>query len=324
MLESKKVTYPCTDLGDGIFDPFVGVKAKNPSDVFATEDSAKTLMRPMCEVLWGKKDPIFPSPARLRTLWSEQWKHAHALDSALFQETWYEFVESLTNPSLLAFEEQYGFKSRYFIPWQRRINLPVAREMAFGYGLDWDGRMVEVDHLDPMFSWLLTDPMARYLRERAVFIARHLKSRKHIKCSSATSLALGHVGFDTTKIGIDLENAEGSAYDAVILDNVSASHPDLDDLGGHALATVIDDALKIMQPGATLFFDLYLNHWVYRRNLYVFNWNGDSPYSAMKDPARVAYLLEQIARNRPIVANFHVDTRNDQPVAALVSITKQR
>ena len=328
MSNSKKATYPCTDLGDGIFDPLIGLKVATDSDdpatsLYATEAAAIELMRPTKEALEGKFS--YPSPVRVKTLRGEQSKNARALDSELFHETWTEFIGVATdNPSLFAFEERYGFESRYFVPWQMRINLPVAREMAFGYGIDWDGRMVELDHLDPMFTWLLSDPLAIYLRERAVVIARALRNKKRTLCPSATRLALEHVGFDVKPPRIDLENdSPASDYDAIVLENALTfiSIPGSD---SRQLAQAIDNALNKLQIGGTLFFDICLDHWVYRRNHFVFGWNPTPALSTLKDAATVTDLIDQLIRNRPAVAKYHVDSRNDQPVAVLTSLTKVR
>ncbi len=310
----SKATYPCTDLGDGILDPFVGLDAKHPSDLLATKEWAIHLMAPMRKFLDGKA--TYPSPVSIRALRADQSENAHCSDPELFNETWSNFINGASdNPALFKFEDHYGYKSRYFVPWQLRINLPIAREMAFGYGLDWNGHMVAIDRLDPMYPWVLSDPLALYLRERAVVIARALKGKKHILCPSSTQLALEHVGLNTDQMKFNDDFGAQDAYDAVIMEGVSAYG-----LDSGKLIDKIDEALKKLHAGGTLFFDLCLEHWVYRRNRILFGCT--LPLRQLPDAAFAVDLVGQILRNRPVVASFHVDSRNDRPVALLASLTK--
>ena len=188
------------------------------------------------------------TPEKLEELHSIQLRHAGLpagdSDSALrarerFRTIWHDFsIAMLGNPRLTSFEENYGARSKYFVPWQRTIPRAVALEGAFGWVYDFAGHWSKVESDDPFFWWIIREPMFVYLRERAMKTAEALASAKDVLFLGAGHLPeLRHVGLkrptlfvtacdnDSATLGELMSNSY--VGDNVCTHNISYHHLDI-------------------------------------------------------------------------------------------------
>ena len=215
-------------------------------------------------------------------------------------------AEKLKNPGFARFVCDHVKDSELFINWLLKINRAVASEAAFGQFVNFDAEIEEIRSDDPFYSFVIRDPMLRYIRERTLENARLMSGREHVAILNYGLLPeLLHVkGYEPRSE--DLRPQHIAAFDdspsAMIYSTrvrfsvagkyMNDVHLECDD---HNINDVLRDvrhrneydavfindfplgadrtfgyrlecAYGMLAPGGTLSFDVKLPHWIWERN----------------------------------------------------------
>ena len=244
----------------------------------------------------------------------------------------------LKNPGFAKFFREQVKDSELFANWILKINRAIMTEAAFGYFIDFETEMREIKRSDPFFCFVITDPMCRYLRERAYENARLLVGRTYAVIVGAGTLPeIRYIpGFTPDRDGrsiyieafdenatVNIERVAGDVLSRhgnnVVLDYRRKSLFEVvrDPRYRNEFATVIVNdymnpkdrmnfryclscAYDMLSPGGNLSFDVKLPHWVWERNLKLFGQVSAGPIDTRMN------LLEVCSRTKAILDDLGV------------------